>query len=165
MHYNDFFNVIVGNGLIFFTLGIIALFCTLICVPRIFNFPQLGSLFDIMMFITPYLLACIFLGMTLSCIIKGREEPLLFYVFVSVPLLFLSGMTWPWCSIPPYLKYPGCLVPSTFAIQGFIQMGSCGATLANIRFYYLFEWALAGFYFVTAMIVYRRHMKLSEIYA
>ena len=157
-HYHNVYKIILGRTLCYFTLTLIAIFWTTVVVPKVFNFPQLGSLFDLMMFSIPYLLACIFLSMTLSCIIKEREEPLLLYVFISAPLLFLSGITWPWSSIPTFFKAIAMFFPSTFGIQGFIQIGSCGATLSDVQYYYFFEWGLAIFYFITTAFVYKRQV-------
>jgi ABC-type multidrug transport system, permease component len=161
MHYFGTFRTIIGKALCFVTIGIITSFWTLIVVPLIFNLPHLGNHLEIMAFIFPFLLASIFLGMTLSCIMRGREMPMLFYVFMSVPLMFMSGISWPWASIPKGWQYVATLFPSTYGIQGFIQLNSCGASLDDIRPYMVVEWILAFVYFFTACIVYRYQVKKS----
>ena len=43
----------------------------------------------------PYLLACTFFGLTVSCLVHYRENVMLLMVFLSLPLLFMSGVSWP----------------------------------------------------------------------
>ncbi|MGL4293639.1 MAG: ABC transporter permease [Bacteroidales bacterium] len=160
-HYFGTFRIIIGKALCYLTISIITSFWTMIAVPEIFNFPRMGQILDLSLFIAPFLLASIFLGLTLSCIIRGREIPLLFFVFMSIPLLFMSGISWPWASIPEGWQYVARLFPSTTAIQGFVQINSCGATLSEIKNYYLIEWGLVLFYFFTACCVYRYQIQKS----
>lgn len=160
-HYFGTFRIVLGKALCFITITVISSFWTMVVVPEIFDFPRLGNILDLTLFITPFLLASIFLGMTLSCIIRGREIPMLFFVFMSIPLLFMSGITWPWSAIPKAWQYISMLFPSTFGIQGFVQINSCGATLNEVRHYYMVEWGLALFYFFTACAVYRYQLQKS----
>lgn len=160
-HYFGTFRVVTGKALCFVTISVLTSFWTMLVVPEIFNFPRLANLADLSLFIAPFILASIFLGMTLSCLIRGREIPMLFFVFMSIPLLFMSGITWPWVSIPKAWQWVASLFPSTYAIQGFIQINSCGATLQDVKSYYLFEWGLTVFYFFTACAVYRYQLQKS----
>ena len=155
------YRVVLGKALCFITISILTTCWTMVIVPEIFRFPHLADRADLYMFLVPFVLASIFLGMTLSCLMRGREMPMLFYVFMSVPLMFMSGIAWPWSAIPAGWKIVGSLSPSTYAIQGFIQLNGCGASLHDVRFYYLFEWGLALVYFMTACAVYRYQVKIS----
>lgn len=160
-HYFGTFRIVLGKALCFLTISVITTFWTMVCVPEIFDFPRLGNFGEIQLFILPFVLASIFMGMTFSCIIRGRELPMLFFVFMSIPLLFISGISWPWASIPKAWQWIGSIIPSTYGIQGFVQMNSCGATLRDVRFYYLFEWGLALVYFISTCAVYRYQLKKS----
>lgn len=160
-HYFGTFRIITGKSLCYLTIAVITSFWTMAIVPRIFNFPRLDNYLDLSMFVIPFLLASVFLGITLSCLMRGREMPMLFYVFMSIPLLFLSGVSWPWVSIPKIWQYIGALFPTTLGIQGFIQLSTCGATLDQVKPYYLAQWGLAFFYFFTACCVYRYQLQKS----
>ncbi|MDO5571548.1 MAG: ABC transporter permease [Bacteroidales bacterium] len=155
------FRVILGKAMCFLSISLLASLWTLYIVPVIFKFPRLGNFWEIQMFILPFLLASIFLGMTLSCIIRGREMPMLFYVFLSILLLFISGITWPWASIPTFWKIIGAIIPSTYGIQGFVQLNSTGASLTDVSFYYIVEWVLCFVYFISACLVYRYQLSKS----
>ncbi len=80
----------------------------------------------------PYLAACIFFAMTASIAIRNRETCMLLFVFTSVPLLFLSGISWPGAAMPAFWKYFSYIFPSTFGINGYVSINSMGATLNEV---------------------------------
>ena len=49
---------------------------------------------------------------------------MLLIVFVSVPLLFLTGVSWPQTSIPPFWQSVSWLFPSTFGVRAYIRMNT-----------------------------------------
>ena len=61
---------------------------------------------------------------------------MLIFVFTSVPLLFISGISWPGAAIPPFWKYVSYIFPSTFGINGFVKINNMGATLSEVAFEY-----------------------------
>ena len=65
----------------------------LCAVPRMFSLNQIGQPGTLALFILPYLMACIFFAMTASIAIRNRETCMLIFVFTSVPLLFISGIS------------------------------------------------------------------------
>lgn len=93
--------------------------------------------------------------MTASIAIRNRETCMLIFVFTSVPLLFISGISWPGAAIPPFWKYFSYIFPSTFGINGFVRINNMGATLSEIPFEYKALWIQTGFYFLTTCWVYR----------
>lgn len=151
--------VLFGKSLCFFPIAVLTSFWTMVIVPHIFNFVSMAHIIDLAVFMLPFILASIFLGMTLSGLIRGRELPMLFYVFMSIPLIFLSGISWPWTAIPPFWQGFARLFPSTPAIQGYVQLNSCGASLADVKPYLANLWIQTFCYFVTAFIVYRHQVK------
>ena len=84
-----------------------------------------------------------------------REAPMLVFVFTSVILLFISGVSWPKEAIPPFWQAIGYLFPSTPGIQGFIRINTCGAALNEVVHEYHTLWIQAGVYFVLALVIYR----------
>lgn len=128
----------------------------LLAIPRMFHFVQLLHPSDIVLFVLPYLLACIFFAMTVGMLIPQREDVLLLVVFTSVPFLFLSGVSWPQSNIPPFWRAFGCLFPSTFGIQGFVKLNTMGALLSDISYECRALWIQAVVYFVIALLLFRR---------
>jgi hypothetical protein len=119
-------------------------------VPHLFHFPQLVELSDLALFILPYLLAAVMFAITLSALAHQRESIILIIVFTSVPMLFLSGVSWPASAIPWYWKTLGALIPSTPAINGFVRLSSMGASLPEVVREWHQLWWLAGGYTLTA---------------
>ena len=102
-------------------------------VPRLFSLPQLGNPWEVGLFVLPYTVACIFFAITVSVLVRQREMCILLIVFTSVPLLFISGLSWPGSAIPGVWKAVSYLFPSTFGIRGFVSMNNMGASLADVR--------------------------------
>ena len=127
----------------------------LVIVPRLFAFPQIGQPLDLILFILPYLFACIFFSMTLSGFVSNREEPMILFVFTSVILVFISGISWPMYSISPFWRALGYIFPSTMGVQGFARINTAGAPLNEVAHEYQVLWVQAGVYFITACLVYR----------
>lgn len=123
-------------------------------VPYIFNLPQIGDPVTILIFIQPFLLAATFFCMTISYFCSQREFAMLLFVFTSVLFIFLSGISWPWVSVPPELKALSYLFPSTPGIHGFVKINTMGATLPEVWFEYIALWIQAGVYWVTATLMY-----------
>ena len=125
-------------------------------VPRLFRLSQLGAPSTLGLFAIPLLLACIFFAMTVGGLMRRRETCILLIVFTSVPLLFISGISWPGASIPDFWRYVSYLFPSTFGINGFVKINNMGARLVDVRPEWDALWVQAIVYFLAACLVYRR---------
>ena len=124
-------------------------------VPWLFRLNRIALPGELVLFTLPYLAACIFFSMTASAAIRNRETCMLLFVFTSVPLLFLSGISWPASAMPGFWRYFSYLFPSTFGINGYVRINSMGATLSEVAFEYSALWVQAGVYFITTCLVYR----------
>ncbi|SEG05734.1 ABC transporter permease [Parabacteroides chinchillae] len=154
-HFNGTLRIVLGKSLTYILLYVIVCIWVLAVVPKLFGLPQVGEAWTVLLFLLPYLFACIFFSMMLSGFMTSRESPMMVFVFTSVILLFISGVSWPKEAIPPFWKALGYLFPSTPGIQGFIRINTMGATLSEVAAEYKTLWIQAGFYFITACIIYR----------
>lgn len=161
-HRNGMFRIVGGKSLAFLTIYAVMVPYVLGAVPRMFHLVQAGSVQTLAVFILPYLLSCIFFAMTCTVAFKHRENCILFFVFTSVPLLFISGVSWPGAAIPDFWRYVSWLFPSTFGINGYIRINTMGATLQDVLFEYRGLWIQTGVYFVTACLAYRYNIILSK---
>lgn len=161
-HYNGTLRIVLGKGLCYYMLYAIVSIYVLCIVPRLFSLVQIADPLTLLLFMLPYLSACIFFAMTVSIAVRNRETCMLLFVFTSVPLLFISGISWPGASIPAFWHYFSWLFPSTFGINGFVAINSMGATLNEIRPEYQALWVQTGIYFLTTCLVYRRQILLSR---
>ena len=154
-HYRGVMRIVWGKAMAYFMIYMVMGTYLLCAVPYMFNFISLVSWKSLMPFILPYLLACIFFSMTISALMRYRENVMLLVVFSSVPLLFMSGVSWPQSNIPSFWQGVSWLFPSTFGIRGFVRMSSMGATLEDISTEYHALWIQTVVYFVLAHEVYR----------
>lgn len=154
-HHNGTLRIVIGKGLCYLMVYLVVAAYILCIVPYLFRLNQIALPQELAIFIFPYLLACIFFSMTVSSVIHSRETCMLVFVFTSVPLLFLSGISWPGSAIPPFWKYFSYLFPSTFGINGYVRINSMGATLNETMFEYQALWIQTGIYLVTTCLVYR----------
>lgn len=154
-HYRGVMRIVWGKALAYFMIYTVMAAYLLSAVPHMFSFISLISGSELILFALPYLLACIFFSMTLSCLMRYRENVMLLVVFSSVPLLFMSGVSWPQSNIPSFWQGVSWLFPSTFGIRGYVRMNSMGATLEDISTEYHALWIQTVVYFVLAHEVYR----------
>lgn len=154
-HHRGVMRIVWGKAMAYFMIYMVMGTYLLCAVPYMFNFISLMSWKSLMLFILPYLLACIFFSMTISVLMRYRENVMLLVVFSSVPLLFMSGVSWPQSNIPSFWQGVSWLFPSTFGIRGFVRMNSMGATLEDISTEYHALWIQTVVYFVLAHEVYR----------
>jgi len=154
-HYNGLFRIVFGKALCYFMLYMVISAYVLLVIPHLFHYTALARGTDMIGLVVPFLLACIFFGMFVSCIVRYRENVILLVVFTSLPLLFMAGTSWPQSNIPGVWQGVSWLFPSTWAVRGFIRMNSMGATLHEIQFEYQMLWLQVIVYFFAACLVYR----------
>ena len=131
--YSSVMRVICGKALCYLMVYAVMGTFLILVVPRIFHFPQLAA-----------------------------ENVMLLVVFLSLPLLFLSGISWPQSAIPGYWQGVSWLFPSTFGIRAYTRLNSMGATLGDVVFEVRCLWALVVFYLFMAYLVYGFEMRLSR---
>ena len=146
---------IIGQAAAYFLIYSIISAYILILVPRMFGLPHYASAWDIYRLLLPYLLAVIFFSQTWAIFIRNRETGMVMFLFFSVILLFLSGLTWPFSSFPAFWKYFSCIFPGTFGVQGYVKLNCMGSDFSVIRPEFIALWIQAIVYFVTACFSYR----------
>ena len=163
--YQGTLRIVLGKSSAYFIIYAIVSAYILCVVPKIFSLVQIAQAGTLAAFILPYVLSCIFFAMTCSIFIHHREACMMIYVFTSVPLLFISGVSWPGSAIPAFWRVISWLFPSTFGINGYIAINSMGATLDQVLPEFRALWIQTGVYFLTTCIVYRRQIMLSRSHA
>ncbi len=161
-HYNGMFRIVGGKALAYFMIYAVMTAYLVLVVPRFFGFTAIGRWQDLLLFLLPYLLDCIFFGMVVSCMVRYRENVMLLMVFVTLPLLFLSGISWPQTSIPGFWQGISWLFPSTFGIRGFVRINEMGGTLPDVLPEYQILWVQTAAYFILACLVYRYQIILAR---
>ena len=154
--YDNPITVLGGKALAYLIVyGFVSVY-VLCFVPWLFDMPQLWQLPTLMAFVVPFLMASIFFAITISFFVRDRESCFLLFVFVSVPLIFMSGISWPTSNIPSFWRGFAQIFPSTHAINGFARINTSGALLQDVRYECLMLWILTAVYFMLALLIYER---------
>ena len=163
--YGGIYRIVTGKALCYLMVyAIMAAYLTIV-VPRLFSFIALVHWQDLLALMLPYLLACVFFGMTVSCLVHYRENVMLLVVFISVPLLFMTGVSWPQSAIPGFWQGVSWLFPSTFGVRAFVRMNTMGGVLSDVVPEIRYLWIQAAAYFGTACLVYGVELRLSRSHA
>ena len=80
-----------------------------------------------------------------------------------LPLLFLTGVSWPQSSIPGAWQGVSWLFPSTFGVRAFIRVNSMGASVSQILPEVRILWIQAAAYLGMACLVYRHQFRLASL--
>jgi len=159
VHRGGTVRVIIGKSICYFLMYAPWAFYALELIPRIFNLPHIGIPFDVMMLMIPFLLATIFFSMTVSVFIPNRETGIVIFMFMSLILVFLSGVSWPQSNINGFWRAFAWMYPSTCGVQAYMKINTLGADLHHISFEYISLWVQSLIYFVTTCWAYHWQIK------
>ena len=162
IHYQGYCRIVLGKSLCYSMIYAVMSTYLVLVIPQLFGFTSLPDVKALLAIMLPYILACIFFGITVSCMVRYRENVILLVVFMSVPLLFVSGVSWPQSNIPAFWESLSWLFPSTFGIRSFVRINTMGAGLNDVVAEYRALWIQATFYFIVACGVYRHQVQLSR---
>ena len=160
--YHSMFRTVIGKSMAYLMVYIPMAAYLVLIVPRMFNFTAIGQWQPLLMLMTPYVLDCVFFGIVVSCLVRYRENVMLLMVFITIPLLFLSGVSWPQSSIPGMWQGVSWLFPSTFGIRAFVRINEMGGTLSDVMGEYRVLWIQTVAYFTLACLVYRHQIRLTR---
>ena len=118
---------------------------------RIFSYPENGNIWSVIVVIVSYMLAVIMLAITLSTLARRVEQPLIYTIWSSIPILLLSGASLPVEAFPGWMHTLGLLLPSTSAVPAFIRVQSMGASFAQVLPELSKLWALTALYTAVAI--------------
>lgn len=158
-HYRRAWCIVLGKTCLYLPVYFLMGYWVLFIVPRMFSLTQIAPKAELLLFLFPFLLACAFFAICGSFLSREREQPFLLFVFTSVPLMFISGISWPREGIAPYWIAFSRIFPSTHGIDGFVKINNMGAGLHQVMPEYISLWILAGIYFFLACLLYKFEIK------
>ena len=124
--------IVLGRGLVYASLYAVTCFYILGLHYRLFHYPMNGATGTILLFMAVYMAACIGLSIAVSTLFRYRGNSLLFLLWTSIPLLMLSGVSYPREGIPDWLFQFGQLFPSSHGVNAFIRIQTMGASLSEV---------------------------------
>jgi len=156
LHRGGVFPVVFGKAFAYFVIYLANIVITQLWVYDWFNLPSKNSFLPALALVIPFLLSVIFLGMALSTFFSRREYSIIFVVFLSPIVLFLSGLSWPASAIPNWLHSAAHIFPSTIMVPAWIRVRTMGAEWQHIGYDFWFLTIQAIIYFLLAVVLYYR---------
>lgn len=144
--------VLLGKSLAYLSIYAFNGVLTMVWLHSWFDYSNQGSYFTVLALALPFLLSVIFLGITLSVLFKRRESSIMFMVFLSPIVVFLSGISWPVSSIPSLVYGLAHIFPSTVMVPAYLRVRSMGVGLHEIRYEYGMLLIQMVLYFITAAL-------------
>ncbi len=138
--------IVLGKALVYASIYAVTSLYVLDLHYRLFHFPMNGHALTILALMIPYLFACIFLGIAISTLFRRRENSLLLLLWTSIPVLMLSGVSFPREAIPDWMFEAGKVFPSSSGVDAFIRIQSMGATFQDVLPQIKMLWILALVY-------------------
>ena len=154
--------LVTGKTFVYMLLYAVFSLFLLGLIPLIFDLPDIGNTWNIIMLLIPFLMATSFFGLTASLFFTDSDAPLLMIAFFSVGLIFLSGVSYPLELMPWYWKLSHYLIPAAPATLAYVKLNSMGASMAGIHTEYITLWIQCAAYFLSACLVYRYNIRKSH---
>lgn len=124
--------IVAGKTLVYASIYAVTAFYILSLHYRLFHYPMNGATSALIALMIPYLLACITMGIAISTLFRYRENSLLWLLWTSIPILLLSGISYPREAIPDWLFNFGQIFPSSHGVDAFIRIQSMGASFEEV---------------------------------
>jgi len=96
------------------------------------DFPRGGNPIGALVLLLCYIPSICTLGALLGVWLGNRERALQVLLFTALPVIFVSGFSWPSESLPPLLHSLRWLFPSTAGIQASLKLNQLGAPLLDV---------------------------------
>lgn len=135
----------------FATYGLLSLFL-LGLLPHIFDLPHLADAQTMITLLVPYMLATSLFGQAFGRLFTDRDSPLLLITFFSVGLIFISGISYPLELLPEGWQIAHYLLPAAPATLAFVEVGSMGASIADIAPQLATLWSQTALYLLLATL-------------
>ena len=157
--YNKALIIVIGKSLAYISIYCIISAFMLGFLPKVFSLPHIGQVGTIVAMMTPFLIASTFFGLCLLPLCTDGEKPLLFIVFMSIILLFLSGISYPLELMPWYWKTLHYVFPSAAGTLAFVKANTMGASLAQLQPELITMSVQCIIYFLLAIYIYHRALR------
>ena len=148
--------IVMGKATTYLALSMAILLIILGIVMPLFGIPVRSSILSTMVFMVPFVLSIVFMGLYLLGFLRRREDAIMLIMYTSLPSVMLTGFSWPTVAMPEWLHAFSYIVPTTLGAKGFVSITQMGASLSTILPYWMGMWGLCLFYLVLAGFSIRR---------
>jgi len=125
---------------------------TLVLLYHWLSFPEKGNFTAVWLVLVPFLYAVSFMGIAIGAWFRKRTHALMFIVFISPMVFFLTGIAWPVESLPAPLRVLSFAFPTTPMIPAFIKLRLIGGGLQSVTKEWIILLIQMGAFFVLALV-------------
>lgn len=148
--------IVMGKATTYLAFSMVILLIILGIIMPLFGIPVRSTILSTMVFMIPFILSIVFMGLCLLNFLRRREDAIMLIMYTSLPAVMLTGFSWPTVAMPEWLNVFSYIVPTTLGSKGFISITQMGAHLTTIMPYWMGMWALCLVYLVLATFTLRR---------
>lgn len=162
--FNDCFvsslNIVFGKAFVIVAIYSVFSIFFLGLLPLLFNLPHLSNYLNIIIITIPYLFTSVFFCLMLTPLFSDGDMPLFIIVFMSVPLVFISGISYPLELMPWFWKIMHYIIPAASATMAFVKTECMGAGIREIRPELINLWVQCVIYCISALTVWHYKIRL-----
>lgn len=96
------------------------------------DYPRGGNFMGLLVGAPIYILAIVAFALFVGSFVRTRERVLQLWIVTSLPLYFLSGLSWPVEATPPLLHWMAKLIPTTAGINLMVATNQMDANLSAV---------------------------------
>lgn len=123
--------------------------------PWIMGYRQTASFFMLMGLVLPFLLAVIAMSEFIAEVLPSEEAVYLTMTFITLPLFYMAGFTWPPQAMPQWVQLLADAIPSTWAIRAVVEMNQMNLPLSAVADRILILFAMAAAYGLLGTLIYQ----------
>ncbi len=112
--------IVLGKALVYLSIYAVTLLYILTVHYKLFHYPSNGTT------------SAVIGLLAVSTLFRYREQSLLFLLWTSIPILLLSGVSFPREAIPEWLYTLGRIFPSSSGVNAFVRIRTMGASLREV---------------------------------
>jgi len=151
--------IVMGKATTYLALAMAILLIILGIVMPLFGIPVRSSILSTMVFMVPFVLSIVFMGLCLLGFLHRREDAIMLIMYTSLPSVMLTGFSWPTVAMPEWLHAFSYIVPTTLGAKGFFSIPQMGASLSTIFPYWAGMWGLCILYLVLSAFTMKKILK------
>lgn len=151
--------IVMGKATTYLALSMAILLIILGIVMPLFGIPVRSSILSTMVFMVPFVLSIVFMGLCLLGFLRRREDAIMLIMYTSLPSVMLTGFSWPTVAMPEWLHAFSYIVPTTLGAKGFVSITQMGASLSTIFPYWAGMWGLCILYLVLSAFTMKKILK------
>lgn len=123
--------------------------------PWMMGYRQTASFFMLMGLVLPFLLAVIAMSEFIAEVLPSEEAVYLTMTFITLPLFYMAGFTWPPQAMPAWVQWLADGIPSTWAIRAVVEMNQMNLPLSAVADRILVLLGMAAAYGLLGTLIYQ----------